>query len=285
MKVVGLGHGAFTLAELEQWGLTSSLNGEVNSSNLNRILKDFGAPTVVFHLAGGSSVGPSIRIPEEDFQRTVVSTSALLDWLRLNAPDSKVVLSSSAAVYGAMHNGPIAESAETIPFSPYGFHKRMAELLFESYYRNFGLNCSFVRLFSVYGSELRKQLLWDVCQRLSRGTDSIVMHGSGEECRDWFHVEDCVRLLGKVGFAQEKSSSIVLNGGTGVSVRVKEIVEHVMNEWGGIRGLHFNGVVPLGDPRSLVADTQLARSIGFEPSVPWQDGIREYVSWFKDQRL
>jgi UDP-glucose 4-epimerase len=154
-KVCGMGHGAWTELERAAWGVDYWLNGDVSKRNLDIVQADMGKPEVVFHLAGGSSVGPSLAAPEEDFRRSVLSAAELLEWARLAAPEVRLVLASSAAVYGAGHSHAISETDALVPYSPYGTHKRIAEELFESYGKNFGLNVAMVRLFSVYGTELK----------------------------------------------------------------------------------------------------------------------------------
>src|SRR4051812_42692021 len=146
--VHGVGHGALDQAQAQALGLQSWINGEVDAANLNALAALHGLPSQVFHLAGGSSVGLSIARPFEDFSRTVTSTARLLEWLRGFAPESQMVVASSAAVYGADHTGPIAESAALAPMSPYGHHKLMMEQLCRSYVQSFGLRCAVVRLFS-----------------------------------------------------------------------------------------------------------------------------------------
>src|SRR3954468_18229703 len=71
--VVGLGHGAWPPSEAAHWGVSSWVNGSVTGSNLNALARAGGAPTSVFHLAGGSSVAAAIANPREDFSRTVLS--------------------------------------------------------------------------------------------------------------------------------------------------------------------------------------------------------------------
>ena len=117
-----------------------------------------GLPSTVFHLAGGSSVGLSIAQPFEDFSRTVSSTARLLEWLRGAAPDCRLIVASSAAVYGAKYVGPIPENAAPAPMSPYGEHKLMMEQLCRSYAITFGLRSTVVRLFSVYGPQFAKAI-------------------------------------------------------------------------------------------------------------------------------
>lgn len=259
--------------------MQTSLNGDISFANLEHVSKEAGIPEVIFHLAGGSSVPHSLRIPHEDFKRTVTSTSELMDWVRANAPQTTVVLASSAAVYGTGHSKPINELAEAVPYSPYGYHKRMAEMVCESYSKNFGLKTRVVRLFSVYGPELRKQLLWDTCQKLSTGATNLLMNGSGQERRDWLHVTDCVSLLCKI--AESEGPFCVVNGGTGVATSVEQIVQQLCQDWGEAISFMFTCQKRRGDPTDLVADAARAHEFGWNPSINLQDGIREYVQWFR----
>lgn len=281
--VVGLGHGAWPEVECRAWGLVDWLNGEVSHPNLDALAARHGRPEGVIHLAGGSSVGPSFAAPSEDFRRSVAGAADLVEWLRLRAPDTPAVLASSAAVYGAGHAAPIPEDAAGQPFSPYGFHKRMAELAFESYARNFGLRVAIVRMFSVYGPELRKQLLWDACTRLAAGERRLTLGGTGEETRDWLHVEDAARLL-VLAMAQASPACTVLNGGTGQATRVRDIAERLCECWGGGVEATFSGVSRAGDPMHLVADTARLRALGFDTPRDWRAGLEEYVGWFRAAR-
>lgn len=188
LVVHGVGHGALDPADARALGLQNWINGAVDAANLNALAAAHGLPSHVFHLAGGSSVGLSMERPFEDFSRTVASTARLLEWLRSFAPESRLVVVSSAAVYGADHTGPIPEGAALVPMSPYGHHKLMMEQLCRSYVQSFGIRCAVVRLFSVYGPNLRKQLLWDICSRLRSEQRTLNLGGTGAEIRDWTDV-------------------------------------------------------------------------------------------------
>jgi len=278
-SIIGLGHGAYSKNELASWGMIASLNGDVSFSNLNRIANEFGKPEEIYHLAGGSSVGPSLRIPEEDFKRTVASTCELLDWVRLNATQTPVVIASSAAIYGAGHSGPIVEGVTTAPFSPYGYHKRMAELLCESYSNNFGLKTSVVRLFSVYGPELRKQLIWDTCHRLAESDKPLEINGTGREKRDWLHISDGVAILAQAATLNGLHTTV--NGGTGKATTVAEIVTELGRLWDDRPKPTFTGISRSGDPTELIADTTFASQLGMKPLKEWKTGMAEYVEWFR----
>jgi UDP-glucose 4-epimerase len=279
--VAGLGHGSWPEAEHRMWGLVDWRNGEVSHANLDALAASLGVPHVVVHLAGGSAVGPSFAQPAEDFRRSVLAAGELAEWLRLRAPQARLVMASSAAVYGAGHAGPIAEDAACAPFSPYGFHKRMAELVLESYARNFGLRVAVVRLFSVYGPGLRKQLLWDACCRMAAGASALELGGTGNELRDWLHVDDAARLI-QLAAEHAASEPWLVNGGTGVATSVRDIAGCVAQAMGRPLPLRFNGRSRSGDPAQLVADTERLRGLGFAPHCAWREGVAGYAAWFRD---
>jgi UDP-glucose 4-epimerase len=281
--VHGIGHGAINEPERQRIGLGEWLNGEIDAANLNTLAGQSGLPSTIFHLAGGSSVGLSIAQPLEDFSRTVSSTARLLEWLRGSAPDCRLIVASSAAVYGAQYNGPISEDAEPVPMSPYGQHKLMMEQLCRSYAVTFGLHSTVARLFSVYGSELRKQLLWDLCSRLQRGERTLVLGGTGAEVRDWIDVRDAARLFAKIAEVPQRESYQIVNGGSGLGTTVADIASMIVKNWVGDIAVRFSGIVRPGDPFSLVADDAKLRRLLFDRQIPLDRGLAEYVTWFKER--
>ena len=236
---------------------------------------------VIFHLAGGSSVGAAIANPHEDFTRTVVSTAELLDWLRQYSPSTRLVAVSSAAVYGSAHSGPIPEDARLSPFSPYGTHKMMMEDICRSYAANFGLQVMLPRLFSVYGIQLKKQLLWDLCSKLAAG-GMVELGGTGNELRDWTDIRDVVRALDQV-VSLASNQAPVLNLATGHATSVREIAAAVVRNWHDTDAtqLQFSGLSRAGDPFSLVANIDRMHAHGIACTIPVNRGIAEYVDWFR----
>lgn len=253
--------------------------GAVEAAGLDRLLRRTGPPTVLYHLAGGSSVAASVNDPEEDHRRTVAATAQLLDWLRQRSPATRLVLVSSAAVYGADHPGAIREDAALTPMSPYGRHKLLAE---EQVRLAVGLRAGIVRLFSVYGPGLRRQLMWDLCRRLAGGEFPLTIGGSGDELRDWLHVADACRLLIEAGSRADATCPVV-NGGSGRALRVRTVAEDICAAWGLPREVRCTGVVRPGDPPSLVADVTPAARWGWVPQIGFAEGLSETVRWCRSQ--
>lgn len=283
--VFGIGHGFWTQQESDTWSYQSWLNAEIEFANLNQLASKSGAPDIIYHLAGGSAVGPSIQNPYEDFQRTVDTTARLLEWVRQVSPNTKVIGVSSAAVYGAGKVGQIKESINSHPYSPYGVHKHMLECLFESYRETYDLNIAVIRLFSVYGAGLEKQLFWDICNKIkSATTDKILLNGTGKELRDWLHIADATRLLWLIGNVQQ-SEYVYINGGTSIGTNINDVAKLVLQHWGLDIDIKFTGVARKGDPESLVANIDVAKSLGFCHSVSLDEGVAEVVKWFKARKL
>lgn len=280
--VSGIGHGTFSEPEAKQLGVNRWLNGDISLSNLQNLCESIGRPSVIYHLAGGSSVGLSYQNPYEDFCRTVESSAQLFEWIRLYSPDTKVVCVSSAAVYGAQYNDNITENYLISPYSPYGTHKSIMEKIAQSYADNFGINVAVVRFFSIYGAGLQKQLVWDLCHKLSISMGKpVTLGGTGEELRDWLHVSDAVCLLELVGNS-EKSHYTIINGGTGCATSVRNIANMVCAAWGGASSrVEFNGQSRVGDPFSLIACCEKAAKLGFAPRTDLTTGLNETVAWFK----
>lgn len=272
VEAVGAGLGE----EVAGWN-TSGLSPQ----SLDALHKQLGAPHVVYHLAGGSSVGASLADPARDFTATVGGTATLLEWLRKSAPAARLVVVSSAAVYGDIHAGPIGEEAATNPYSPYGAHKFAMEAIVRGWSRSFGLASVAVRLFSVYGPGLRKQLLWDLSNRLHLNQEPVTLGGSGEELRDWTHVADVVRALELAASLAQVGMPIV-NAGSGTAANVRQISHDLARafEMDPDR-IGFSGTARPGDPFSLVAAPGQLADLGFRWGVDIREGLQSYADWYR----
>jgi len=273
-EVVGLGHGTWSEAEWRPWGLSRWVAAEVGLLELESTGLQ---PDAVVHCAGGGSVGYSIAHPAEDFARSVGTLLAVLEFVRLRAPGARVVIPSSAAVYGNAARIPIPVTTPPAPVSPYGVHKCMVEDLCHSYGAHYGLPTAIVRFFSLYGAGLRKQLLWDACQRFARGEAAFM--GSGREVRDWLHVEDAASLT-LVAAGQATPAGPVANGGGGSGQEVRAVLERLRGAFPLAPPLSFKGPARPGDPEAMVAELAEARAWGWRPARDLDAGIADYAEWF-----
>lgn len=274
-SVVGIGHGNWSQEEWSKWGLTKWHGCDIT---LDSLMTYAGKPDIIVHCAGSASVIFSMIHPYRDYKRTAGTTSDVLEFMRLYAREARFVYPSSVAVYGDVKKAPILETSKLNPVSPYGVHKKIVEDLCSAYAHFFKLSVAIVRLFSVYGEGLRKQLLWDACTKIVRG--EFDFFGTGKETRDWFHISDVTELL---YLAAEHSSPEcpVVNGGTGSGVTVKEVLKIISKELDLPFTPAFSGYTREGDPSFYIANIERAKKWGWGPKVDWKRGITDYVNWFK----
>jgi UDP-glucose 4-epimerase len=232
---------------------------------------------LIVHCAGSSLVAASFCDPDAEFRKSVGAAIEVLEFARHQRRRPRIVVLSSAAVYGRVTQLPISEDARLNPISPYGKSKLAIEVRCQQYGRNHGLEIAIVRLFSVYGHGLRKQLFWDACRKFARRESRF--GGSGDERRDWLHVHDAVRLIDA---AAKSATSVVpiVNGGTGTSVRVRDALTQLRTLWpASVPEIAFSGEVRAGDPPGYEADMARAHALAWAPKEDFAAGLSDYVSW------
>ena len=137
------------------------------------------------------------------------------------------------------------------------------------------------KVFSLYGPELRKQLLWDLASRLALNPKSVELSGTGRETRDMFYIEDAVRLAAHL-LRVEGDRAMVVNGGSGEASTVREVASALIRHLGVKTDVEFNGQGRKGDPENYQAEMKRAKSLGYEPRWSIEKGIAEYVAWLGD---
>lgn len=264
--------------ESAEWGMKDFINDDLSINALTSIAEGYSLPCCIIHCAGSGSVISSFEDPFYDFSANVKTTMAVLEFSRRKNSKIAVVIPSSAAVYGSVREIPLREDGSFDPISPYGIHKRITEDIACYYGKYFGVPSAIIRLFSVYGAGLNKQLLWDACIKAVKGEFNF--SGSGSEIRDFIHVRDAARLLVQAADRASPSRPIV-NGGTGKGTSIKELLNLIGKNW--IPGLVpvFNGEERQGDPKTYIADTSILDSWGFKPEIDIYYGVTEYIDWFK----
>lgn len=279
-ETYGIGHGGLSVDESKEIGLDYWKKDDVS---IKSILEFNQAFDVIVHCGGSGSVGFSIEHPYDDFKKTVDGTLEVLEYMRVHNPSAHLIYPSSPAVQGEHPDEPIKEDYIGKPASPYGYHKKIAEDLCESYSEKFGLTISLVRLFSVYGNGLKKQLLWDACNKILNSDNEVLFFGTGDETRDFIHVDDVVLLFGKV--IKENTSFMIINGGTGVRYRINQIVEFIRNYLKKDIKIKFKNQVNIGNPQYYWADINKLEEINFNNLVKFEDGLSRYTKWFKKEVL
>ena len=277
-KVYGIGHGKIPTEELNTFGFHQWFESSVDLSALKSLdIK----PDYILHAGGSGSVPHSYSNPFQDFVKTVDSTAQLLEYIKTHCPSAQLIYPSSPAVQGAHQATPIKVTDPCHPISPYGSHKLMAEQLCNSYSKNFGLKINIIRFFSIYGEGLKKQLLWDASNRLLLEKQNAEFWGTGEDVRDWIHIDDAVDLIAKV--FETATNLPIINGASGQGHSVSEILFSLKEHLNSKATISFKGEQKKGDPSYYVAELSESNSLGWNPKVKLSDGLKRYATWIKKE--
>ncbi len=234
---------------------------------------------VIINCIGSANVGFSYSNTNDDFESNVGVVRKVLEMLRENKLQHiKFINLGSAAVYGNPKILPISESHFPQPLSPYGYHKLIAETLLKEYSTCFGLRTLSLRIFSAYGNGQKKLLLWDLHQKIITSSGKIELYGTGNESRDFIHVEDIAQqILLAIHNASFCGESFNIANGT--EIRILEIVKLYQIYYPKRFEFEFNGEARKGDPLRWQADISMMRDWGYSRKIEINNGIKEYVDW------
>ncbi len=275
-NIVGIGHGEFKSDELKIYGISKFCSDDVNLPNLINCCKN---PDNIIHCASSSSVPYSIYNPQKDFEKSVNSTISILEYMRVHAKEARLVIPSSAAVYGQKSKMPISINDSLKPVSPYGNSKKIVESLSIFYANFYKLKISILRFFSLYGQGLKKQILWDACKKANSGEYNY--SGTGFETRDLIHIEDASSLI-LLALKNASDNPPIANGGTGQSITIKELLSFLYKKKGSQFKPIFSGEERQGDPILFEANIKEALDWGWRPKWNWMKGVSDYVEWFEN---
>jgi UDP-glucose 4-epimerase len=208
----------------------------------------------------------------------VRGTAEILEALRRSGSGAKFVLMSSAAVYGQPVRFPVREDAPVAPMSPYGWHKLEAEAICREHVERWGGRASAVRVFSAYGEGLRRQVVWDLVQRIRSSDGRLELMGTGEESRDFVHASDVARAV-EVVIGAAPMRGEVYNVGSGEETTIRELAEMLMGVMGKRLALSWLGDPVEGYPVRWHADIGGICGLGYGRGARLGERLRSVVSW------
>jgi UDP-glucose 4-epimerase len=236
-------------------------------------------PGTIFHLSGFASVPASVREPRRDFEKNALATLNLLEAVRLASPTSRVVFTSSAAVYGEGSGVPFREGDPTAPAAPYAVSKLAAERYVDVYARMYGLRTASLRLFPNYGPRLRAHVVYDLMCKVRDNPREIVIEGDGRQVRDFVYVSNTVDALMLLAAAAPLHGE-VYNLGAGEPVTITRVAELICERMRVSPRFSYTAAVAPGVSLSWIADTARLRALGYVPRVQLTEGLSKTVTWF-----
>ena len=237
------------------------------------------AVDVCINCSGAASVALSLEFPLKDFSLNTLNVFKILEAIRTHQPQCKFINLSSAAVYGNPASLPIKEDFVLKPLSPYGIHKQQAEEICKEFSTYYNIPTCSVRIFSAYGNGLKKQLFWDMYKKFSSG-EFIELYGTGNESRDFIHIEDIVEALQLV-IQNASFTGEQINLGNGEEYTIKFIADLFKKHLQTDKDIRFNNQVKAGDPLNWRADISKLKDMGYSSKISLDHGIRNYIQWIQ----
>lgn len=231
--------------------------------------------------SGMANVALSEKEPLKDYTANVQNTLYLLELIRTKNPTCKFVHLSSAAVYGNPKSLPVKESDEKKPISVYGFHKLQSELICLEYAQQFKIKTLNLRLFSVFGEGLKKQLFWDLHNKLKQDTKELELFGKPNDTRDFIHISDLMQVLELI-LEKVEFNGQSINVSSGIESDIKSVVESYMANFPIKKKINFSNSNLPGYPSQWRADVSMLKEIGFMPKISLEKGLQKYYKWAKD---
>jgi UDP-glucuronate 4-epimerase len=237
-------------------------------------------PDLVIHLAARAGVRPSQKDPALYESVNVGGTLGLLEACRANGV-KRFIFASSSSVYGNAEVPFREENADLQPISFYGATKLLGEHYVRIYSRLHGLHATSLRFFTAYGPRQRPDMAIHAFTAAILQGREIPMFGDGSTERDYTFVSDIVQ--GVLGAVDHDEPYAVYNLGESRTIALKRLIE-LIGENAGRKPLVKMLPEQPGDVKRTCASIDRARrGLGYDPKVPIEDGIREFVAWYKSR--
>jgi UDP-glucose 4-epimerase len=242
--------------------------------------------TYVLHQAALASVPRSVADPLTSHRSNVDATLQVLLAARRHKV-RRVVNAGSSSVYGNTPVLPKREDMKTSPLSPYALQKLMAELYCVQFTKLYGLETVTTRYFNVFGprqdpSSPYSGVISLFVKAIAEGRKPVI-YGDGRQTRDFTYVANVVDGVLRACTAADVAGEVI-NVATGGRISLLELATVLQARLGRETGVEF-APVREGDVKDSQADIFKARRLlGYEPTVPFEEGIGRTVDWFQSTR-
>ena len=268
------------LEGLEQTGRYRFLQGDIASrKDVDAAMTD--GVDCIFNFAAETHVDRSIGDPDCFIRTDVYGTYALLEAARARGVQRFIQISTDE-VYGSVSSGSSREDSPLMPSNPYSASKSAADRLAYSYHATYDLPVLITRASNNYGPRQYPEKLIPLFITNALDDQPLPLYGDGQNIRDWIHVSDHCTALDAV--LENGTCGEVYNIGAGNEKRNIEITEYILSRLEKPRDLVRPVKDRPGHDRRYSMDCSKLRGLGWAPLVSFDEGIRETIRWYSDNR-
>jgi UDP-glucose 4-epimerase len=243
---------------------------------------------LVFNLAGQTSHLDSLHDPYTDLEINCRAQLSILETVRQENPEAKVIFASTRQLYGRPMYLPVDEQHPLAPVDPNGVNKAAGESYHLVYGEIYGLRCSVLRLTNTYGPRMRvkddRQTFLGTWLRLAVEGEELLVFGDGTQQRDFTYVDDAVEAFLLAG-ASAESDGEVFNVGGEPPVSLGELAELLVE----LAGAGSWRLVPFPAERRTIDigdyfadDAKIRSRLGWEPRVGLREGLERSLAYYRD---
>ncbi len=260
------------------------IKGDVYDENIIKQLENYKFDAII-HIAGQSSGEISFENPVYDLKTNTQSTLMLLDYAKKNNVN-KFIYASSMSVYGDLKEEFVNEKMELHPKSFYAVGKLASEN-YMKIYSSFGIECTALRFFNVYGigqnMDNLKQGMASIYLAMALKDKKIVVKGSKDRFRDFVCIDDVVDSVLCCLESKKQKGFDVYNVSTGVKHTVEQVINEIQKNLSYKVDVEYVAGTP-GDQHGIYGDnTKLKQDYGWQPKTSFDLGIAQMVEWAKNK--
>jgi dTDP-glucose 4,6-dehydratase len=235
----------------------------------------------VINFAAESHVDRSITSASKFIQTNIFGVQVILDAIRASERKIRFLQVSTDEVYGSIETGSWTEDSPLQPNSPYSASKASGELLVRASYKTHGLDVVITRCSNNYGTHhFPEKLIPLFITNIIEGK-KVPVYGTGENVRDWLHVDDHCRGIYSV--LMNGGSGEIYNIGGGRELTNIEITSLILEAMGADdSSIEYVKDRKGHDLRYSVDWTKINRELGYEPKVKFEEGLQEIIRWYRD---
>ena len=241
------------------------------------------SPSVVCHLAAQAGVRYSLRNPYAYQKSNIEGFVNLIEQSKRHSVD-RFVYASSSSVYGGNIKLPYSENdpVET-PVSLYAATKRSNELIAYTYTHLWDMQTIGLRFFTVYGPWGRPDMAyWSFLEAMRYG-EPIKVFNYGRNRRDFTYIDDVTTGVLAALTVDKLDKYEIINLGNNQPVELMDFINS-LEDLSGLKAIKEMVPAQPGDVVATFASIDRAsRKLGFKPSTPLKDGLRQFIRWYEDQ--
>lgn len=299
--------GSFVIAKLKERGATDIFIPRVENYNLvdpndirrmySDTLKGVDAKNVVvIHLAANvGGIGANLEHPADFFYDNLMMGVELMHQAYKNGV-GKFVAIGTVCAYPKFTPVPFREDDLWIGYpeetnAPYGLAKKMMLVQAQAYRQQYGFNAIFLLPVNLYGprdnfnlksSHVIPALIRKAVEAGERGDKELPAWGDGSPTREFLYVEDAAD--GIVAAAEKYNGELPVNLGSGYEISIKDLTEMIIRMTGFDGKLVWQTDKPNGQPRRGLDVSRARELFGWSAQVPFEEGMRRTIEWFKENR-